>query len=828
MIGDERPGRPARAGRHGPRADRRLRLELAPGLNVLTGETGAGKSLLIDALGLALGARADTTLVRHGAETARVEALFDRVPGAADRRPRGRRGRPLDGPAGRRDGHRGAARRDDRAAGRDPRPARAAAPARRALAARPARCLRRARGRRATAIADAVERWRVEPGRAGRAGDRPARAGPTARAAGARGRRDRRGPPPARRGRRDPGTARRGAARRGDRAWRRRAGRGAGRRGGRRAGRDRRRRSARPARWPGSTPGSSRSRSGWRASRRSWTTSRARPAALAEAVDHDPAELARLEERLSAIYALERRYGEDEAAVIAHGERAAAEAERLRGLEGERDRRAAQDGRSSAASPRGRRRAVGEAHGRGRGARRRVGAVLVELGFPAGVFDVGPGPRPAGTGRARGRDRRRRRGLRRVGHRPGRLPARAQPGRAAAAAGPDRVRRRAVAGRARDQAGPRRRRRHADAGLRRGRHRDRRPQRGPGRDGALWALARRHQVLCVTHLPQIAAYADAHFRIAKRERDGRTVTEVTRLDREGRIVELAPDARRGRRGGDRGAGVRARAARPGRRRGAPSCWRRSRLTAVIAPTTSRSSQAIGDYLAFLRVERGLAAATIAAYRGDLRDFAGPPRDGRVDWADSPEPPSRYLAARTRRGAAPARPGSRRRASGGGPPSIRGFYRFAFGEGLIGVDVAARLDLPRQPRLLPETLTVDEVERLLEAAGAGRRRARWRPSATGRCSSCSTPPASGSARRSAWIGRTCRSTAAFVRVDRQGRPGAARARSATSALDWLRALAGRRPPGAARARHHVEPRLAAARCSSAIAAGGSRASRRGRP
>ena len=55
----------------------------------------------------------------------------------------------------------------------------------------------------------------------------------------------------------------------------------------------------------------------------------------------------------------------------------------------------------------------------------------------------------------------------------------------------------------------------------------------------LWTLARRHQVLCVTHLPQIAAHADAQFRITKRERDGRTVTEVERLDREGRIVELA-------------------------------------------------------------------------------------------------------------------------------------------------------------------------------------------------------------------------------------------------------------------------------------------------
>ena len=56
---------------------------------------------------------------------------------------------------------------------------------------------------------------------------------------------------------------------------------------------------------------------------------------------------------------------------------------------------------------------------------------------------------------------------------------------------------------------------------------------------SLWALARRHQVLCVTHLPQIAAHADVQFRITKRERHGRTVTEVERLDREGRIVELA-------------------------------------------------------------------------------------------------------------------------------------------------------------------------------------------------------------------------------------------------------------------------------------------------
>ncbi len=65
--------------------------------------------------------------------------------------------------------------------------------------------------------------------------------------------------------------------------------------------------------------------------------------ALVDGLDHDPAAVARLEERLSLIFALERRYGDDEAAVLAHGEAMAAEAERLRGLEAERDRRLAED-----------------------------------------------------------------------------------------------------------------------------------------------------------------------------------------------------------------------------------------------------------------------------------------------------------------------------------------------------------------------------------------------------------------------------------------------------------------------------------------------------
>ena len=54
-----------------------LDLELEPGFTVLTGETGAGKSILIDALQLALGNRADATLVREGAARAEVSAEFD-------------------------------------------------------------------------------------------------------------------------------------------------------------------------------------------------------------------------------------------------------------------------------------------------------------------------------------------------------------------------------------------------------------------------------------------------------------------------------------------------------------------------------------------------------------------------------------------------------------------------------------------------------------------------------------------------------------------------------------------------------------------------------
>lgn len=141
-------------------------------------------------------------------------------------------------------------------------------------------------------------------------------------------------------------------------------------------------------------------------------------------------------------------------------------------------------------------------------------------------------------------------------------------------------------------------------------------------------------------------------------------------------------------------------------------------------------RAIEQYLAFLRVERGVSPATLRAYRSDLAEFARyvAARPTPVEWGNSPDPAVRYLDSRRRgarvedgegrdgdrKGRTPAglRPTSLRRRAA----SIRGFYRFAYGDGIIEIDVASQLDLPRQPRLLPEALTVAETERLLEAAG----------------------------------------------------------------------------------------------------------------
>jgi DNA repair protein RecN (Recombination protein N) len=514
----------------------RLRLELEPGLNVLTGETGAGKSLLIDALGLALGARADTTLVRHGADAARVEALFDRVP------------EPLI--AAREVGANGrsTARLDDQAV-TAARLAETVGPLveihgqheqGRLLDERWQRELLDAFGDHAelrAEVARAVERWSENRSLLAESGMDPREVqrrlellhheveeigGARLRAGEAAEIRERLE------------LARHGEAiARGAAAIREALdGEGSG---------------AREALAGGVSEARSLSRIDPRfdavAERLAGLAAELEDATievrrLSEGVDHDARTLLAAEERLSQIYSLERRYGEGEAAVIAHGERAAAEIERLEGLADERRRREADDARLLAAVAF----AAAELSSRRRAAASRIGVAADEalrsLGFRAGAFGVDVGRRTAGPNEpaieldgdavafdATGADEVVFRFAPNPGEPPRSLAKIASGGELSRVA----LAIKQVLAAADDT--PTLVFDEVDAGIG-GRTAD-----PVGR--SLWALGRNHQVLVVTHLPQIAAHADAHFRIAKRERDGRTITEIERLDREGRIVELA-------------------------------------------------------------------------------------------------------------------------------------------------------------------------------------------------------------------------------------------------------------------------------------------------
>lgn len=513
----------------------RLRLGFDAGLNVITGETGAGKSLLIDALGLALGARADTSLVRHGAEAARVEALFDRLPepliAAREVAANGRSTARLDDLAvtaarladevgslveihGQHDQGRLLDERWQRdlldAFGGHERLRGATAAAvvawranREALdaAALDPREVARRLDLLEHEVAE-IEAARLRPGEAEDIRSRLV--------AAQHGEAIAIGSSTLHRALVDEGGARDSA--------------GVATHEARALSRLDPRFEALVERLAGLE------------AELADVAEEART--LAETIDHDPAAIAEIDARLGTIHGLVRRYGDDEAAVIAHGERAALEAERLRGLDSERARREADDSRllqdvavtASALS------AARQESGHVLAAN--VGGALTELGFAADVFEVGIGRRSAG----------------------GNEPAVEIDGDAVAfdASGID-----GVVFRFRPNAGePARPLARIASGGELSRvalavkrvlaEHDQTPtlvfdeiDTGIGGRTAdpigrsLWGLARRHQVLCVTHLPQIAAHADAHFRIAKRERDGRTVTTVERLDREGRIVELA-------------------------------------------------------------------------------------------------------------------------------------------------------------------------------------------------------------------------------------------------------------------------------------------------
>ena len=514
----------------------RLRLAFDAGFNVITGETGAGKSLLIDALGLALGARADTTLVRHGADAARVEALFDRIP------------EPLIAVREVASNGRSTARLDDSTV-TAARLAEAVGPLveihgqhdqGRLLDERWQRDLLDGFGGHEAlraAMAGAVERWRdnraaldaaaLDPREVARRIDLlEHEAGEIERAN-------------LRPGEGDEIRARMTAAQHGEAIAR---GSAALREALTREGGGARDATAVAL---GEAQGIARldprfesiaDRLAGLEAELSDVADDARR--LAEDIDHDPRAMAELDARLGAIHGLLRRYGDDEAAVIEHGERAAAEVERLRSLDEERARRQREDGRllsevATAAEALSAARRVTAAR-----LTASVGGVLEELGFPPGVFEVAVGRRTAGGGEAAveidgdalafdssGVDE----VVYRLSPNPGE-PARPL---AKIASGGELSRVALAIKRvlAEADATPTLVFDEVDTGIG-GRSAD-----PIGR--SLWGLARRHQVLCVTHLPQIAAHADAHYRIVKRERDGRTVTEVERLDREGRMVELA-------------------------------------------------------------------------------------------------------------------------------------------------------------------------------------------------------------------------------------------------------------------------------------------------
>jgi DNA repair protein RecN (Recombination protein N) len=514
----------------------RLRLVLEPGFNVLSGETGAGKSLLIDALGLALGARADAALVRHGAERARVEVLFDRRP------------EPLIAVREVSSTGRSTARLDDESVTA----ARLAATTgdlveihgqheqQRLLGEDWQRDLLDAFGTHADArrrVAAGVERWRanraalaelsLDPRELARRLDLLEHEAAEISAAGLR---DGEAAEITRQlaAAQHAGTVVAGAGEVRDTLL----GEGRGARDQVAfAERELRALGRIDERWAGLSD----RLSGVEAEIED-VASEVR--ALAASVDHDPAALAHLEQRLGEITRLERRYGDDEAAVIAHGERAAAEAERLRGMEEERARRAADDARllaeiaeASATLSVLRVATAAELGGR-------VSSVLAELGFPADAFEVSVGRRPAAHdepavevgGDALAFDST---GIDTIVFRfrpnPGE-PARPL-ARIASGGELSRVALAVKQVLARADRTPTLVFDEVDAGI-----------GGRGADPvgrSLWMLAREHQVLCVTHLPQIAAYADAHFRIEKHEREGRTVTAVERLGRAARESELA-------------------------------------------------------------------------------------------------------------------------------------------------------------------------------------------------------------------------------------------------------------------------------------------------
>jgi DNA repair protein RecN (Recombination protein N) len=247
-----------------------------------------------------------------------------------------------------------------------------------------------------------------------------------------------------------------------------------------------------------------------------------------DAIEADPARLAAIEERLHRVEQLQRKYGAGVEEVLRHRDAAAAE---LAEIDGADERASALDAERQALAARLEENARKLSAGRVRAAKRlsrEVQSSLRELAMPNARFAVEFSPAPGAGGLPCG---------------PWGFES-AEYGFCAHRGEPLRPLRQVASGGELSRAflAIKQVLREEDAGMVLVFDEVDSGVGGEAADrvgGRLAELASRHQVLCITHLPQIAAFADAHFRVVKGEHGGRAVARIDRVEGPARIEEIA-------------------------------------------------------------------------------------------------------------------------------------------------------------------------------------------------------------------------------------------------------------------------------------------------